>query len=143
MRNERENDDIMPKVVLDTNVLVSAVISQGKPRQLFQKGIDKEFAMVTSDFILKELVTVLRRPKFRQSEDEIRRVVLGLLGASEVVEVTPRFRIVKDDPSDNAILSTAYYGGADMIVTGDRHLLILKNFKGTAILTVSEALKRL
>lgn len=133
----------MPRVVLDTNVIVSAVISHGKPRQLLQKGINKEFTIVTSDLILKELVTVLRRPKFKTSEDEIRRVVLGLLRASEVVEIISRFKVVKKDSNDNAILNTAYDGGADMIVTGDKHLLVFKSFKGIAVLTVAESMKRL
>ena len=133
----------MPKVVLDTNVLVSAVIGHGKPEQLLQRGIDKEFTIVTSDQIVRELVTVLRRPKLKTSDDEIRRVVVGLLGACEVVEVVSRFNVVKNDPSDNAILNTATDAGADMIVTGDKHLLVLKNFKGTGILSVSEAMRQL
>jgi putative PIN family toxin of toxin-antitoxin system len=58
----------MHRVVLDTNVLVSAVISDGKARELLRKGIANEFSLVTSDLILKELVIVLRRPKFRTSE---------------------------------------------------------------------------
>jgi putative PIN family toxin of toxin-antitoxin system len=133
----------MPRIVLDTNVFVSAVISYGKPRQLLQKGIDKEFTIVTSDLILKELATVLRRPKFKTNDDEIRRVILGLLGASEVVEVISRFKLVRNDPGDNIVLNTAYDGAANMIVTGDKHLLMLKNFKETTILSVSEAMKQL
>jgi len=133
----------MPKVVLDTNVFVSAVIGHGKPRQLLQRGIDKEFTIVTSDSIIRELVTVLRRPKFKTSDDEIRRIVIGLLGACEVVEVVSHFKAVKNDPSDNAILNTATDAGADMIVTGDKHLLVLKNFRGTSILSVSQGMKRL
>jgi putative PIN family toxin of toxin-antitoxin system len=133
----------MPRIVLDTNVIVSAVISEGNPRRLLQKGIEKEFTILTSDLILKELTTVLRKPKFNTSEDEIRRIIVGLLGASEVVEVVSRFKAIRDDPNDNAILNTAHDGRADMIVTGDKHLLMLKNFKGTNILSVSEAMQQL
>jgi predicted nucleic acid-binding protein len=57
----------MLRVVLDTNVLVSAIISDGKPRELCRKGISKEFCMVTSDSILKELAIVLHRPKFKRT----------------------------------------------------------------------------
>ena len=133
----------MPRIVLDTNVLVSAVITYGRPRRLLQKGIDKEFTIVTSDFILNELTTVLRRPKFKTTEDEIGKVILGILGAGEVVDVLSRFKVIKNDPNDNAILNTAYDGRADMIVTGDKHLLMLKSFKGTTILTVYEAMEQL
>jgi putative PIN family toxin of toxin-antitoxin system len=58
----------MLRVALDTNVLVSAVISDGKSRELLRKGIAKQFFIVISVLILKELVSVLRRPKFKTSE---------------------------------------------------------------------------
>jgi putative PIN family toxin of toxin-antitoxin system len=60
----------MLRVVLDTNVIVTAVISDGKPRELFRKGIEGQFSIVTSDLMLKELARVLRRPKFKTSPGE-------------------------------------------------------------------------
>ncbi len=132
----------MPRVVRDTNVLVSAVISEGRSRALLNRGIENRFTIVTSDYILRELVSVLRRPKFKTSDDEIRRIVLALMQTGEVVRVRSNFRAVKGDPKDDAILSTAYEGRADTIVTGDGHLLKLGNFKGIKILTVSEAIHR-
>jgi putative PIN family toxin of toxin-antitoxin system len=69
----------MLRAVLDPNVLVSAIISDGKPRQLLRKGIVRKFSLVTSDLILKELVSVLRRPKFKTDENEIQRIVLVLI----------------------------------------------------------------
>lgn len=132
----------MLRVVLDTNVIVSAVMSEGKPRELLDKGIENRFQIVVSEHILKELGTVLRRPKFKTSEDEINNVIVTLMQSSDVATVTADFRAVKEDPSDDVILNTAYDGGADFIVTGDRHLLSLKRFKKTRILSVSEALKQ-
>jgi uncharacterized protein len=61
----------MLRVVLDTNVLVSAIISDGKSRELLKKGITNQYAILISDLILKELIVVLRRPKFKISEDEV------------------------------------------------------------------------
>ena len=58
----------MLRAVLDTNVLISAIISDGKPRKLLEKGITSQFSIVTSDLILKEFVTVLSRPKFKISK---------------------------------------------------------------------------
>ncbi len=136
-------DEHMSRVVLDTNVLVSAVISESKPRGLLNKGIDGQFTIVMSDQILKELVRVLRRPKFETSEDEIQRIVTALIQSGEVVEVTSNFEVVKDDPDDDAILNTAYGGHAEMIVSGDSSLLRLKRFKGIRILSVSEAMVEL
>jgi putative PIN family toxin of toxin-antitoxin system len=133
----------MPRAVLDTNVLVSAVISQGKPRELLSKGIAKQFSIVLSDFILKEFVRVLRRPRFETSEDEIQKIVLAFIQTGEVVSVRSNFRVVRGDPDDDAIVNTAHDGRADVIVTGDSHLLRLKSFKGIKIVSVSEALRQL
>ena len=86
---------------------------------------------------------VLRQPRFKTSEDEIHRTVLALIQSSEIVRVTSRFTVVEDDPDDNMILSTAYDGRADIIATGDKLLLGLKDFGNTRILSASEVLKEL
>ena len=130
----------MPRIVFDTNVLVSAVIFDGQPRKLLNKGIQKQFSIVTSDPILKELASVLRRPKFKTAEDEIDRIVLALTETCEITKVSSSFEVVKVDPTDDVILNTAYDGEADVIVSGDHHLLELNSFKGIRILRVSEAL---
>ena len=130
----------MLRAVLDTNVLVSAVISDGKPRLLLRKGIEKKFSLVTSDLILKELASVLRRPKFKTSGDEIQQIVLALIQSAEVVDVKSSFKVVKRDPNDDAVFNTAYDGKVDVIVTGDRDLLELESFKGVRVVSVSDAL---
>jgi putative PIN family toxin of toxin-antitoxin system len=98
---------------------------------------------VTSDPILKELATVLRRPKFKTSEDEIHRIILALIQSSEIASVTSRFEAVKEDPKDDIVINTAYDGRADIIVTGDRHLLELESFRGIKIFTVGNLLELL
>ena len=131
----------MLRVVLDTNVLVSAVVSDGKSRELLRRGIANRFSIVTSDLILKELVNVLRRPKFETSEDEIHRITIALVRTAEVVSVKSKLKAVKEDPKDDMIVETAYDGRADMIVTGDSHLLALENFRGIKIITVEKMLE--
>lgn len=108
-----------------------------------RRGIANQFIIVTSDFVLKELVTVLRRPKFKTSEDEIRRIVLALIQSSEVVSVNAKFKVVKQDPKDDIIIRTAYDGDAERIVTGDKHLLELGSFRGIKIITVENMIKLL
>ena len=120
----------MLRVVLDTNVLVSAAISNGKSRELLRKGIENQFSIITSDLILNELETALRRPKFKTSKDEIDRIILALTLSSEVIDVKSKFQAVKEDRKDYMIINTAFDGRVDTIVTGDRHLLELENFKG-------------
>ena len=133
----------MLKVVLDTNVLVSVLISDGKPRELFRKGIESQFLILTSDPMLKELAHVLCRPKFKTNPNEIRRITLAIHNSAEVVSVKTKLKVVKADPKDDIVIETAYNGHADFIVTGDRHLLELESFKGTKIITVEKALKLL
>ena len=128
----------MLRVVLDTNVLISAIISDGKPRDLLRKGISKEFRIVTSDLLLRELGTVLHRPKFKTDKDEIQRIILALMQAAEVVEVVSKFNLVEEDPKDDMIVETAYDGKADFIVSGDSHLLELKSFRGIKIVGVKQ-----
>jgi putative PIN family toxin of toxin-antitoxin system len=88
----------MLKAVLDTNILVSAVISDGKSRKLLKKGTTKRYSIVISDFILKELVTVLRRPKFKTNEDEVHRTILALIRTADVINVKTKINAVKEDP---------------------------------------------
>jgi len=133
----------MLRAVLDTNVLISAIISDGKPRELLKKGTANQFSIVTSNLILKELITVLRRPKFKTPEDEIQKIIIALLRSSEVIKVKSKFTEVKEDPKDDMIINTAYDGRADVIVSGDSHLLELKNFRGVKIITVDCMLKTL
>jgi uncharacterized protein len=133
----------MLRVVLDTNVLVSALISDGKPRELFRKGIENQFLIVTSDPLLKELSCVIGRPKFKTNPNEIRRITLALLSSAEVVDVKTKLKVVKEDPKDDIVIETAYDGHADFIVTGDGHLLELESFSGIKITTIEKALKLL
>ncbi|MBI2937301.1 MAG: putative toxin-antitoxin system toxin component, PIN family [Thaumarchaeota archaeon] len=129
------------RVVLDTNVLVSALIATGKPRDLLAKGIAGEFTLVTSRPMLNELILVLRRTKFKTSEDEIHKVVSALIQSSELVPTKSEFKVVMKDPSDDIIVITAHDGQADIIVTGDKQLLALEKFKRIDIVTVKKMLE--
>ncbi|PIW32375.1 MAG: putative toxin-antitoxin system toxin component, PIN family [Nitrosopumilales archaeon CG15_BIG_FIL_POST_REV_8_21_14_020_37_12] len=132
----------MYRVVLDTNVLISAVIRNGNPRNLLKNAInDKKYVLVTSDKILNEMSGVLHRPKFKMTEDEIDEIVFTLISSSEIQVVTSKFKAVKDDPDDDIIINTAYDGEADYVVSGDDDLLRMKKFKNIQIVTVTEMLK--
>lgn len=131
----------MLRVVLDTNVLASAIISDSKPRELFRKGTDNQFIIISSDPMLKELYRVLRRPKFKTSPSEIRRITLALINSAEVVDVKSKLKVVEEDSKDNMVIETAYDGHADLIVTVDRHLLELENYEEIKIVPVEKALK--
>jgi putative PIN family toxin of toxin-antitoxin system len=86
------------------------------------------------------LVVVLYRPKFKTSQDEVQRVIAALMRTAEVVNVKSKFKAVKEDPKDDMVVETAYDGNADMIVTGDSHLLALNTFKEIKIVSVEQML---
>jgi len=133
------------EVVFDVNILVSSLISKGKPRELWLKAVSGEFQLVLSRRIVEEFVEVISRPKFQRYLGE--RDVLDFLEAlstrAKIVRTRSRLRIIREDPEDNSILAAAYDGRADYIVSGDRHLLGLGEFEGIKILTVERILELL
>ncbi len=128
-------------VVLDTNVLVSALIKAGKPRDLFNK-LAKNKQIVLSRAILEEFLDVIEDFKVAKytSEQDLAVFLEALGNAATIAQVKSRFKAVKEDPDDDIIVRAAYDGKADYIVSGDRHLLALKEFRGIRILTVDEML---
>ncbi len=130
----------MARIVLDTNIFISAIIRSGKPRKILKKGIDGSYSLVISGVILQEIIGVLRRSKFNMTETDIRKIMFGIIESSEIVSIRSKFKVVKNDPDDDIIVNTAYDGNADYIVSGDDDLLKLKSFKGIKIVTVSEML---
>jgi uncharacterized protein len=131
----------MLKAVLDTNVLVSAVISDGKARQLLKKGIVGKYRIVSSDLILNELVVVLCRPKFKTSEAEIQRITAALSRTADIITVKTKIEVVKADPKDDMVIETAIDGKANLIVSGDNHLLGLGSFREIEIVTIEKMLE--
>jgi hypothetical protein len=133
----------MIRIVADTNVLISALISRGKPRQLVLKinGIDVKLA--SSKPLLKELISVLARDRIRRyvNSRDVGEFLKYLGKRTVLVEIKSKFRVIKEDPKDDVIVNTAYSAHADYIVSGDKHLTSLKSFKGIRVVTVSEMLK--
>jgi len=130
----------MFRVVFDTNVLVSAMLSDGKPHSLLMEAISKKFTLVVSDLILEEFEDVIQRPKFRFTVDEFGMMFHVLMQTVELVDVVSNFNVVERDFKDDMVLETAYDGKADFIVSGDDHLLSLKSFRDIKIVSVNEML---
>jgi putative PIN family toxin of toxin-antitoxin system len=128
----------MVTVVLDTNVLISALVGHGKPRRLVLRLLEKETA-VSSMEMLAELADVLSRGKFTDvKSSQVNSFLSKLAKRIVVVTLKRRFKIVEEDPDDDIVLSTAYEGHARYIISGDKHLLRLKEFRGIKIVTVRE-----
>src|SRR4030066_2426023 len=111
----------MVRVVIDTNVLVSALTYNGKPRRLVLKLLEAH-TLILSSKMLAELADVLTRDEFRIKNSQVDRFLSSLVRACKIVPDNPRFKVVSEDPDDDVVLNTAYTGKADYIVTGDNHL---------------------
>ncbi len=131
------------RVVVDTNVLISALIGHGKARRLLIELLEGH-QVVSSPQILAELADVVSREKFMEVDRSQVSSFLSILASKVVlVTVTKSFKTAAEDPDDAMVLSTAYGGKATHIVSGDRHLLGLKRFMGIRIVTVNELLQLL
>ena len=97
----------MLRIVLDTNVLVSAIIAEGKPRDLLSLAIQKQYLLITSTPAIDEFTDVLRRPKFRMTKSEIMRAKSALMTTGKIVRVTSKRKLVKEDPDDDILINTA------------------------------------
>lgn len=134
----------MIRVVIDTNVLVSAVIkSSGTLGQVLCRLRDGDFVLLYSEPILTEVVDVLNRPrirdKYRLDPSDIETVVSLILLRGEAVVPTRRITVCRD-PKDNMFLEAAADGDASMIVSGDDDLLDLEAFKGIPVVTPADFL---
>ena len=126
------------KVVLDTNVLVSAFIVAGVCSRLLNRCISsRQITIILSMDILSEFRNTLGN-KFGHSNEEIRARVEALIEASEIVELATFDRQICRDLDDDAILGTPVTGNADCIITGDNDLLVLERFENVDIISPSE-----
>jgi putative PIN family toxin of toxin-antitoxin system len=127
------------RVLLDSNVLVSALVNPGASRHLLFHLLD-EHTVVSSVEILAELEGVLSREKFSFTKSQVDEYLSLIASISTIVDVGEPPRVVEGDPDDDVVLATANYGRADYIVTGDRHLLRLGEYDKTKIVSVREML---
>jgi putative PIN family toxin of toxin-antitoxin system len=136
------------RIVLDTNLLVSGIISTGLPRQLVVAAKAGAFELCTSEMLLDELLDVISRDKFAtrlvQAGLAPLTIVEDLRALAVVVSPSMVARVVLADPDDDHVLAAALTGAADLIVTGDkRDLLPLGSYQGIPIVTAKEALERI
>ena len=129
------------RVVLDTNVLISAIVFGGNPRKLLEAILRGKPKLFLCDYILTELNEVLQRPKFGFPPDVIRSIISELNAIGNIVTTSVRIRKIKEDPSDNRILECAVEANADYIISGDTHLLNQKVYRNVKVISPAEYLK--
>lgn len=128
------------RAVVDTNVLVSGLIS-GKtpPAQVVDAWLDQQFILVTSIYQVDELNHVLAYPRIasriRLEPIEVETILAGLLLQAEIVPGEVTLPGVTRDPKDDFIVASALEGQASYIVSGDRDLLVLEAYEGIQVVT--------
>lgn len=127
------------KVVLDTNVLISAFSFGGKPRKILTLTLAKKIIGITSLSLLGELLEVLGK-KFRYSTEELDLIEVQMKKNFKIIKPKTSINVLKD-LADNRVLEAAIEGDCELIITGDKALLSLKSFKGIKILTPNQFLQ--
>ena len=123
------------KVVLDTNVFVSALGWKGASHKIFNECISGKVELFLSINIFDEIKRVLKYPKFKFSNTEISEFLDQVLEVGSLVETEVKIDAIKDDPSDNKFLECAITVEADYLVSRDPHVLKIKEFRGITIIS--------
>lgn len=138
----------MIRVVIDTNILVSGIISpKSSPAKIIDFWRERKLTFVTSLKILAEVKRVLSYPRISQKyhlgPSETEEIIKGFSVFSEICSPKERVSVVKDDPADNKFLEAAICAGVQFIVSGDKHLLRLKEYRGIKIISARQFLEEL
>lgn len=129
----------MHRVVLDTKTVISAFVFGGNPEEVYLSGVRGEITLITSPAVMQEIGDVLQR-KMGWDDIHTEQALKQIARVSEIVRPKKSLAIVDDEP-DNRILEAAIAGKAQFIISGDRHLLDLKDFKGIRIMNSSRFIR--
>lgn len=133
------------RAVADTNIIVSALLWSGSPHQLFQAINDDLVAFYTSRVLLDELEEVLSRRKFikaiRAANETLDSLIAHYQDLAHLVRPKPLAGRIARDRDDDHVIACAVAAKANLVVTGDRDLLVLKAYRGLRIVDPTEALR--
>ena len=138
----------MLKLVLDTNTLVSAFFWKGNEHELFKRIEQGKAKLFVSDEIIEEVKYVINRPKFSDvikiSGQTPEQIIEKIVSVSHLV-IGPKLKenVVKEDKKDDKFIECAVNAKADIIVSGDNHLLKIKEYEGIRIIKSADALELL
>ena len=131
----------LPKVILDTNILISAVGFGGKPREILNLALKNQIRAFTSPTLLAELEDVIHK-KFPILSDDFTRLTRQIKKKFKTARPKKTIKVLKDT-DDNRVLEAAIEGNCDYIITGDSELLDLKVYRKIKIVTPDQFLKLL
>jgi putative PIN family toxin of toxin-antitoxin system len=132
------------RIVIDTNIFVSAFLGSKKAKFLFKEVFNDAFFLIMSNEQLEEIQEVLLREKFNKyiTHSEVEELV-ALLSFKAIIPAIYEKIYDCRDKKDNLILEEAVYGNAQFIITGDEDLLVLNPYKWIGILTLNDFLKEI
>ena len=131
------------KVVIDTNVIISAILFDGIPGELIPLWKSSRIKPLASKEIIDEYIKVLAYPKFELSEAEINYILYNeILTHFDIIQIKESPMITKVDPSDDKFIHCTKAGKANLIISGDQHLIKLKSYGKLKIQTPSQFLKK-
>ena len=131
------------KVVLDTNIIISAAVSiEGTPARIFEMLIDKRIKNYITNEILEEIIQVINRPYFREMiSNDYREFIISTVVSSSIL-IEPKFNEkVSEHSNDDKFLNCALTAKAN-IISGDQHLLKIKGFRDVRVFSASEFIQK-
>ena len=136
------------RVILDTNVLVSALLKKSStPHKIYQLFKEQKFTLIISPVILYEIEEVISRDyivkRTQMTRSEREEFMRELIELSYIVPGVTQVKVIKEDPDDDKFIAAALDGMANYIVSGDRHLLDLKEYQGIKIVTPGQFIEEL
>lgn len=127
------------KIVLDTNVYISAFLFGGVPEKIIELAIESKVELFISAPILDELKEKLLE-KFHYPEEEANKILNTILLIAQSVKAKGSLKNISTDPDDDIILETSKVSGSEYLIMGDQHLLRLKEYEGIKILNPADFL---
>ena len=127
----------MKRTVLDTNIIISSALG-GALVLILERWDEGAFTVIVTSDILREYFEVLNRPKFKLKQETIDKITRYIYQFSEFVIPEEKIKLIEADPADDKFLEAAIAGKVDFIVSGDTHLLELKEFRSIPILSGRE-----
>ncbi len=133
------------RAVLDTNTLISGMITEkGSPAAVLRAWQNNAFVMVSCQSLIEEFVGVAHRShlqvKYKLTDDRIEEMAQLIRAKAFLTSELYKVDVIKDDPDDNVAVSCALEGSAQYIVSGDSHLISLKEYQGIRMIVAGDFL---
>jgi putative PIN family toxin of toxin-antitoxin system len=128
------------KIVVDANIFVSSYFWGGNPRKVFERIITELDELYISQEILDEIKDVISRPKFHADMNEIKLYIDSIEEVATKIKVKEKIKIVSRDKNDDKYIKCAISGDVNYIISGDIHLLEIKEYENIKIIKAKEYL---